>query len=320
VKSLPRKSAAWSTATPADESAPGTVRPTGDRFAATTDPGLPAPRGRHAPPISGSITRPAAPFAGAEPDGTAVWRTEGDDMKKWTQYCAILLGVLTLCSTTARAGDLAAVEKEIVKKWRKHRSAKAKVTQDEATEAQGNRASKHGEGTYEFLRKGDGVLFREEMKSSMDLDAGGQKITFKFATLIICDGESTYELSERVGMKTAIKRKPDPMSGADLAAFLEALRTRNSLKLLDDAVVDGRDAYVIEATPKHARPGRANETVVYSFSKEHGFLLKQEARNKDGQVLQTKSFVDLEFDVDIDPKRFEFKAPEGVVVQDLTGE
>ncbi len=236
-------------------------------------------------------------------------------MRKWIQSCAVVLGALTLCGATARADDLASVEKEVLKKWRKHRSVKAKVTQDEATEAQGNKASKHGEGTYEFVRKDGDVLFREEIKSSMDLDAGGQKITFKFATLIVCDGQDTYELSERVGMMTAVKHKPDPMSGADLSAFFEALRARNNLKLLDEEVVDGQDAYAIEATPKSDRRGRPHKTIVYYFSKEHGFLLKQEARDKDGKAQQTKSYTELEFDVKIDPKRFEFKAPEGVTVR-----
>lgn len=241
-------------------------------------------------------------------------------MSKWIHSCILAVGALAFCGAAARADDLATVEKEIIKKWQKHRSMKAKVTQTEAAEAQGSKAAKHGQGTYEFLRQGGDILFREKMKSSWEVEAGGQKMRFEINLLTIYDGKYEYALSERVGLKTALKTKPDPMSGADLKALFEALRAENNLKLLDEMAVDGQQAYVIEARPKSERPGRPYATIVYYFSKDHGVLLKREARAKDDKTLETKSYTELEFDVKIDPKRFEFKAPEGVVVQDLTRE
>jgi outer membrane lipoprotein-sorting protein len=241
-------------------------------------------------------------------------------MRTQIRILVLLLTTQAFCGATARANDLATVEKEILKKWQKHRSLKTKVTQFEGTEAKGSKAAKHGEGTYEFVRNGDAIMFREEMKSSWEVEAGGQKMTFQITLLTICDGKYQYALSERVGLKTALKAKPDPMSGADLKAFFETLRAQYNLKLLDEEAVDGQDAYVIEATPKSERSSQPYKTIVYYFSKDHGFLLKQEQRDKDGKVLQTKSYTELEFDVKIDPKRFEFKAPEGVIVQDMTSE
>jgi len=241
-------------------------------------------------------------------------------MKKWVQSCVLVVGAALFCGATARAEDLASVEKEILKKWQKHRSVKAKVTQSEGTEAGGRTPTRKGEGTYEFMRRGEQILLREEIRSFWEVEAGAQKTRFEINILNVCDGNYQYVLSERVGWQTALKSKPDPMSGADVKAFFEALKARNNLKLLDEEVVDGQDAYAIEATPKSERPGRRHKTVVYNFSKDHGFLLKQQARDKDGKALQTKSYTELEFDVKIDPKRFEFKAPEGVIVQDLTGD
>jgi outer membrane lipoprotein-sorting protein len=241
-------------------------------------------------------------------------------MKTWIHNAVLVVGTLAFCVATVRAEDLASVEKEIIRKWQKHRSMKAKVTQQETMDAQKGKATQHGEGSYEFMRKGGELLFRSEMKSSMEVEAGGQKMKFELNTLTVCDGKYVYTLSDRVGMKSAIKAKPDPGSGADLKAFLESLQAQNTLKLLDEQGVDGHDAYAIEATPKSARPGRPYSTIVYYFSKDHGFLLKEEGRDKDGKAVQTKSYTNLEFDVDIDPKRFEFKPPEGVIVQDLTGD
>lgn len=241
-------------------------------------------------------------------------------MKSWVQGCVLILGGLALGGQTVRANDLDAVQRQILERWQKHRSMTAKVTQTEGTEAQGNTAARHGEGTYEFMRKAGKFLFRMEIESAWEVKAGGQDLRVRISTLTVCDGDHVYELSERMGLATALKRKPDPRDGADLKAFLEILRTRNDLKLLDEESVNGRDVFAIQATPKSKLPSRPYQTVVYYFSKDHGVLLKQEKRDKDGKPLETMSFSDLKFDVKIDPKRFEFKAPEGVVVQDLTRE
>ncbi|MFQ5806099.1 MAG: outer membrane lipoprotein carrier protein LolA [Phycisphaerae bacterium] len=241
-------------------------------------------------------------------------------MRKWTGNCVLTLSVLAFCGATAWAEDLVSVEKKIVKQWQKHKSLKANVTRTEGTEAKGRTATSKGEGTYEFMRRGDEVLFRKEMRTIWEVDAGPRKTKLEMNTLKVCDGKYEYELSERMGWKTAVKTKPDPASGANLKTFLENLRAKNDLKLLEEEAVEGQDAYVIEATPKNLRPGNPHKTLVYYFSKDHGVLLKEERRDKDGKAVLKIAYTDLEFDVKIDPKRFEFKAPEGVIVQDLTGE
>jgi outer membrane lipoprotein-sorting protein len=241
-------------------------------------------------------------------------------MRKRIRNDAVLLSVLVFGGATAGADSLATVERDIIKKWQQHRSLKAKVTQAEAAEAKGSKAAQHGEGTYEFLRKGEAVLFREEIESAWDVKAGGRKMRFRISLLTICDGKYQYALSERVGLKSAFKTKPDPLSGADPEALFEALRAENHLKLLEETTVDDRPAYVIEARPKGKQADRSHAATLYYFSKKHGVLLKQEVRSPEGDAVQTKTYSELEFDVKIDPKRFKFQAPEGVAVQDLTRE
>ena len=235
------------------------------------------------------------------------------------QSFLLVMGAMAFCAVTARAEELASVEKQIIQRWQKHRSMRAKLTQSETTEAKGNKATQEGEGVFEFMRKGDQVLCRLETKSSMKLAVGDQNLTFDFATLRVCDGTFTYELSERMGTKTARKTRPDPLSAADVKTLLATLHGANTLKLLDEQTVGNQRVFAIEATPQSNAPGRPYKTMVYYFSQEHGVLIRQEARDPKGKVVQSTEYSQLEFDGKIDPKRFEFKAPEGVIVRDLSG-
>jgi len=239
-------------------------------------------------------------------------------MRVW--ITALAAGMLAFCALAARAEDLGSVEKKIVKKWQQHRSMRAKFVRREATGGKTGKAVAHGEGSYAFMRRGGKLLFRREIKTTMEVNAGGQKMKFELSELTVCDGKFIYTLSDRVGMKSVTKSRPDPGGGEDLEALLETLRAENRLKLLDPATVAGQDAYVIEATPKRRPTGRPYQTVVYYFSKEHGVLLKQESRDREGKAVQTTTYADLEFDVKIDPKQFEFQAPEGIPIKDQTAD
>jgi outer membrane lipoprotein-sorting protein len=237
----------------------------------------------------------------------------------------LVLGALAFCGAAARADDLAAAEKQIIRNWQKHRSLKASVTRHEGTEARGNRAARRGEGTFESLRKGGRALFRYEMNSTWKIMAGEREAIVENKILIVGDGKYQYELSDNIGWKSACKRKPDPIVRADVVipadikALFERLRADYQLELLEEDSVDGHDAFVIEATRKSRRGGATRKRQAYYFSKEHGMLLKLEERDRKGKAISSLMYTDLEFDTEIDPKRFEFQAPEGVIVEDKTG-
>jgi len=240
-------------------------------------------------------------------------------MTRRTRISCVIFSATVLCAAAARADDVAAAEKQIIENWQKLRSARAKETLSETTEAKGNRATQEGSGTFEFLRDGERILSRQETRSQMKLAVGEQNLTFEFASLIICDGKYTYELSERLGKKTARKTRPDPLRPADVKTLLETLKNTEKLKLLDEQTVGGQKACVVEAAPKTESAGRPYKTIVYYFSQDHGVLLRQEARDAQGKVIRSTEFSDFEYDVKLDPDDFRFKAPEGVTVQDLTG-
>lgn len=223
--------------------------------------------------------------------------------------------ILAFGAVASRAEDLAAAEKQIIKNWQKVRSAKAIVKLGEGTEGRGNRGSLQGNGTLELLRKGDTLLVRQELKSTWEIAAGERKTVFEANVLTVCDGQYQWELRDQVGLKTATKSKPDALAGFDPQALFKRLRPDYELELLDEASVDGRDAFVIQATRSR---GARHQRTIYFFSKDHGVLLKREQRTGSGDAASTLTYSDFEFDVQIDPKRFEFEPPEGVIVQDRT--
>lgn len=229
--------------------------------------------------------------------------------------CGLLVVVSLVCVGAAAADELDAVRRQIVRHWQKHRSMRARLTLSEETAAQGNKAVTEGSGTLEFVRKGPTVRYRRELSSTMLVEAGGQKMKFTSSLLEVFDGSYTYTLTEQVGLKTATKDKPNPRAVANVPAFLEHLAETGELKLLEEDSVEGHDAYVIAARPKR---GRRGPEVVYYFSKADGVLLRQVVRRPDGEPGQVITYSDFEFDVEIDPQRFRFEPPPGVIVRDRT--
>lgn len=225
-----------------------------------------------------------------------------------------LLTALTV-PTLVLAGDLAETEKKIIESVSKVKSAKADILMNTSMENPGMTMKSEGKGTFEFQVKDDKHLSRMELKNVMVATAGGQENKMEAETVTVTDGEYTYTVSEQFGQKMAFKQKVDPKQSAVASEqMFEELRKNYELKQLDDQKVNGKDAYVIEATPKSS--GQSGKQHYY-YSKENGMLLKMEAFTPDGKPMTTMEFKNLKVNVDIDPKRFVFEAPEGVPVQEV---
>jgi outer membrane lipoprotein-sorting protein len=183
-------------------------------------------------------------------------------------------------------------------------------------EVQGKTISSRSNGTYEWLRKGKTVVFRLGIETALKIEANGRKTERKSKVLTVYDGECMHTYTEEAGQKQVVKTKLDPKLGPDVRAFYQALREQSDLRLLAPERVDGKDAQVIQATPKKARPDGL--TYRHYFSKEDGVLLKTVLCDKAGKAVESTTFTDLKFDVKMDPERFLFRAPTGTNVVDLT--
>ena len=219
------------------------------------------------------------------------------------------------------AGDtLETAEKQIVEKNEKFKTLSAKMTTTFDVDGPMGKMSGKAEGTLEYAKHADKMKCRLETR--VNIQQGGEGgMAMEQSVLMVCDGEFVYQLSEMMGMKQAVKLKPDAAQ-LDFAArmILDKLKKEADLKLLADEVVDGAQTFTIEATLKTPKPQIPITKQTLYFSKENGVLLKEVDQDKDGKPLQTTTFSEIKLDSDIKPDRFEFKAPEGVTVVDMTAQ
>ncbi len=219
-------------------------------------------------------------------------------------------------AAAAWADDLGAAEKQICQAWEKQRSMTAKLTMVSNIDAGGTMMEGKGEGTIEYVHKGDKTYLRMELKSTMPQPVGADTKTEQ-NMLTIIDGDYAWTLSETMGQKMAMKTKIDLRTTGDPKTLFAEYRKDYELKLLPDDTVDGKKTYVIEATQKEKAGGNVSRTLLY-FDKDNGGMLKMAVQTPDGKPTMTMSYSDVKYDVNISPDRFVFKAPPGVEVQDLT--
>jgi len=233
-----------------------------------------------------------------------------------------LLSVVVLVLVTATPSAVAdekldAVEKEIIKKWQDVKSMTGKMTMNSEM-AQGNMTMKSSmTAVIEYLRHDGKMLSRLEGETEMVQKMGETDQKFAMPMLAISDGEISHTLMERMGQKMCIKAKAEAQATVGAAMF-KALREQYDLELAEDEGLDGDKCWVIEATPKTAgRPGEPGKVTFYIRQKDGATVQMLGFDAADTKVMTAK-FSDIKFNEKLDPKRFEFKVPEGVQVMDMT--
>ncbi len=214
------------------------------------------------------------------------------------------------------ADTLESVEKTIVERSRSVSSLQfdMKTVADYSTAQFG--FTQTSQGRYEYLKKGDKMLYRIESEDRAVTKTGDTEKTSNVVTTIVFDGKFLYSLRDTDGKKSATKQKA-PNSGwfADQAYF-DTMKRSYDLKLLPDETVDGRPVYVIEARIKAA--GAPPISTIMYHDKETGLGIKTVTKNASGKVTSTSTFSNLKINPSISPNRFVFKLPPGVELVDLT--
>lgn len=231
---------------------------------------------------------------------------------------AAVVAALALSGALARAETLEEVQKKIIDAAEKVKSFTATLTMNMEMKHEAMSMKQEGQGSIEFMRRGDKLMSRMEMKLSGVTKMGDTEQKLEQSLLNIADGEYNYIFADQGGHKSAIKTKIDPnnQSVANAAMFQE-WKKDHDLKLLPSEKIEGKEAYVLEITPKKPGGGPLGKQQYY-FDKEHGIMVKMVGFEPDGQPMQTITLTQLKLNVDLKPDRFEFKAPEGVEVQDMT--
>lgn len=223
----------------------------------------------------------------------------------------LLVGALAL---PVLADEVADVEAKIMEAAGKVKSMRAKLHATTQMENPHMQMQSESKGSLELVVKDGKTLTRTEVKTQSRHKIAGQESKSDVTSLMICDGDHAYSLTEQEGGKTAIKSKmtPGQTSLADKAYFID-LHAKNEVKKLPDEKVGGNEVYVLEATSKLPESGKS---MMY-FCQKTGMLLKQVVMTPDGKPFQTSEFTDVEVNIDLPAERFKFTAPEGVTVQEI---
>jgi len=230
----------------------------------------------------------------------------------------LLLTALALALPAWAEENLEGVEQKLAAASDQIKSVSFKLTTTADMQFEGGSSKRESVTTYDYLRTGANVKFRAETKDSSVTQLGDQEMKQEATILAICDGEFVYSMTDRMGQKQAAKTTPDPsQSIVDFKAGITALRKSYDLKLMPDEKLDGKDTYVIEATPKTADDAPLSKLVL-CFAKDLGLALKTTAYGKEGQLIATSLLTDVKLSPDFPADRFVFKAPEGVTVKDMT--
>ncbi len=104
--------------------------------------------------------------------------------------------LLGLVVSAAVADDLETVEKRICTAWAKHRSATATIAMQSEFTSDEHHMTSNGQGTYEFLRQGDKLLARTEMRSTMTQRVGEQEMSSQQQVLVVVDGQWAHTYAE----------------------------------------------------------------------------------------------------------------------------
>lgn len=207
---------------------------------------------------------------------------------------------------------LAAVEKELSKVWGNLKSLTADLEMEMTMQGLPTKSK----GKVEFVNHPDKELLRMEMK--IEIDMGGQTMESTMST--IYDGEFVYLIKEMMGQTIAVKQKPGAISQSPGGRHMfESLKAQNTLKVLPNEKVDGKDAFVIEATPNSSLPLPVVKLKLFLF-KENGVMVKMLGFDSAGKEIVTIRYNDIKINPKIDPDRFVFKAPAGVQVLDMTNQ
>ena len=176
-------------------------------------------------------------------------------------------------------------------------------------------------GTYEYVKKGDKMMWRMESKGVSVTKMAGMDNKTETTGLMIGDGEYNWTLSETNGQKACYKqRSPRDNQTTAGKTFFASMREDHTLKLLPDETIDGKPCWVVEATPKEkpSTPDLSMGVTIFFIQQDTGLIVKTVTKDGSGKPISTMTMTDIKINPSINPDRFKFKAPAGVEVMDMS--
>lgn len=233
---------------------------------------------------------------------------------------ALFFSFVLVLSSVSRADTMEEAEKKLLEAHGKLKSYTSTIKHVEHVPLTGTDfMASDVDGTIEWMRKGDAILYRLELTGTSTQKFGENENKTEQTSTFVSDGKFFYTYAEQMGQKRYIKQKPDTSINGDIRSVLDTVRADNTFKLAPDEKVDEADCYVVEVRPK-TPPSDENPlhvTFIY-FRKDIGLCVRVMSKNKDGKTVYDHVVHNIKTNVSIDAARFVLNPPAGVEVTDLT--
>jgi outer membrane lipoprotein-sorting protein len=135
-------------------------------------------------------------------------------------------------------------------------------------------------------------------------------------TLVLSDGEFrwTYAPGTNTVMKTEIPETPE-LTEDDYLSIIGITLNDTNVSLLGTEETEGREAYLLEATPKEMEEDTPAYSMKFWVDKETWMFLGYEMYDSNETLISKVEIRDLKVNTGIPDSEFEFKIPEGATVE-----
>lgn len=135
-------------------------------------------------------------------------------------------------------------------------------------------------------------------------------------TLVLSDGEFrwTYDPGTNTVMKTRISETRE-LTENDYLSIIKVSLNDTDLSLLGTEKIEGREAYLLMATPKETGEQAPEYSMKVWIDKETWMFLGYEMYDDKGKPVSKVEIRDLKVNIGIPDSEFEFKIPEGATIK-----
>lgn len=250
-------------------------------------------------------------------------------MRCFVRYLALLTLTATMqgaepASQPAKPSSVASwddVKARVLEQFRKHKFVSGRVETHVFRRVAGGQSETQGSGIFQMKIGPEKTLVRLEMTdNTLRTTSKGIKQE-TLSRLSVSDGDVVQTLVELEPQRwNAYRGRHQGVDTFDVVEIIGNLDAEHSVRMFEDATVDGTAVFVLDATPRLFNEKIEIQRRRYYFAKNSGLLVKREGFNAAGELRDTFRIADIKIDEPVPDSQFVFQPPQGVQVMDLTAQ